>query len=73
MLKTIGTSARVRLEELLERKVFLSLFVKVKPGWREDASFLNTVDWRSMVGNEAVLVSDQTVAKKARKSAGKNN
>jgi len=73
MLKTIGTSARVRLEELLERKVFLSLFVKVKPGWREDASFLNTVDWRSMIGAEEVLGSDQTVAKKARKSAGKTN
>jgi GTPase Era involved in 16S rRNA processing len=37
---------------MLDRKVFLSLFVKVKPGWREDPSFLNTVDWRSMVGSE---------------------
>ena len=52
MLKTIGTAARLELERLLERKVFLSLFVKVKPNWREDPSFLDAVDWRSMVGSE---------------------
>jgi GTP-binding protein Era len=52
MLKKIGTDARLNLEKLLGRKVFLTLFVKVKPNWREDPSFLNTVDWRSMVGSE---------------------
>ena len=52
MLKKIGTEARENLEKLVGRKVFLSLFVKVKPNWREDPSFLNTVDWRSMVGSE---------------------
>jgi GTP-binding protein Era len=52
MLKKIGTEARLELERLLERKVFLTLFVKVKPNWREDASFLDAVDWRSMVGSE---------------------
>jgi GTP-binding protein Era len=53
MLKKIGTSARIRLEELVQRKVFLSLFVAVKPNWREDASFLDTVDWRTMLGSES--------------------
>ncbi len=52
MLKKIGTAARLELERLLQRKVFLSLFVKVKPNWREDPSFLDAVDWRSMVGSE---------------------
>ena len=52
MLKKIGTEARLKLESLLGRKVFLSLFVKVKPNWREDSSFLDAVDWRSMVGSE---------------------
>ena len=53
MLKQIGSAAREDLELLLERKVFLSLFVKVKPKWREDPSFLNAIDWRSMVGSES--------------------
>jgi GTP-binding protein Era len=52
VLKNIGSEARKQLEQRLERKVFLSLFVKVKPNWREDPSFLNTVDWRSMLGSE---------------------
>ncbi|MBV9760105.1 MAG: GTPase Era [Acidobacteriaceae bacterium] len=50
MLKKIGSEARQELERILERKVFLSLFVKVKPDWRQDASFLDAVDWRSMIG-----------------------
>jgi GTPase len=45
-LKEIGTSARVDLERLLGRKVFLELFVKVKPGWRESAAFVEELDWR---------------------------
>jgi GTP-binding protein Era len=35
MLKQIGMSARRELETLLEKKVHLSLFVKVKPDWQE--------------------------------------
>jgi GTPase len=54
MLKKIGTEAREQLERRLGRKVFLSLFVKVKPNWREDPSFLDAVDWRSMIGSEDV-------------------
>jgi GTP-binding protein Era len=52
MLKKIGTEARRELEQRLDRKVFLSLFVKVKPNWREDPSFVSAVDWRSMVVSE---------------------
>ena len=51
-LKKIGTGARHRLESLLEHKVFLSLFVKVKPNWREDPSFLHAIDWRAMIGSD---------------------
>lgn len=36
MLKKIGSEARAEIEALLERKVFLGLFVKVVEGWTED-------------------------------------
>ena len=52
MLKKIGSEAREKLQRLLGTKIFLSLFVKVKPHWREDPAFLNDVDWRSMIGSE---------------------
>ncbi len=34
-LKGVGKAARLEIEDLLGRKVFLSLFVKVKEGWRD--------------------------------------
>jgi len=52
MLKRIGTLARQEMELLLGRKIFLELFVKVRPKWRENPTFLNAIDWRSMVGIE---------------------
>ncbi len=36
MLKQIGSDARVAIETMLERKVFLRTFVKVIQGWTED-------------------------------------
>lgn len=36
MIKKIGTVARKDIEEFLQQKVFLELFVKVKPKWREN-------------------------------------
>lgn len=46
-LKEIGTAARLELERLLGKKVFLELFVKVKPGWRESSGFVEDLDWRT--------------------------
>jgi GTPase len=40
-LKEIGTLARVDIEKLLGRHVFLSLFVKVREHWRDDERTLN--------------------------------
>ncbi|MBL7708205.1 MAG: KH domain-containing protein, partial [Chitinophagaceae bacterium] len=36
MIKKIGTAARQDIEAFLQQKVFLELFVKVKPKWREN-------------------------------------
>jgi GTP-binding protein Era len=46
MLKKIGTNARHELERILGTKVYLELFVKVQPGWRESRRFLEEQDWR---------------------------
>jgi len=35
-LKRIGTEARQELEKLMEAKVFLELWVKVRSGWADD-------------------------------------
>jgi GTPase len=45
-LKEMGTAARFELEGLLGKKVYLELFVKVKPGWRESVAFVDELDWR---------------------------
>lgn len=53
MLKRIGTLAREEIARLLNRKVFLELYVKVRPRWRQDKRFLNELDWRlTMAGSE---------------------
>ena len=44
MVKSIGTAARLDLEEFLERRVYLELHVRVEPGWREDRAVLATLD-----------------------------
>ncbi|HRF19430.1 MAG TPA: KH domain-containing protein, partial [Chitinophagaceae bacterium] len=36
MIKKIGMAARKDIEGFLQQKVFLELFVKVKPKWREN-------------------------------------
>jgi GTPase len=46
MLKTIGTEARLELEAMLGRKIFLELFVKVRPDWRDQAAIVRELDWR---------------------------
>jgi GTPase len=35
-IKDLGTKARIEIEKFLNRKVFLELFVKVRPKWRDN-------------------------------------
>jgi len=46
MLKRIGTAARLQIEKMIGTRVFLELFVKVQPGWRESRDFVEDLDWR---------------------------
>jgi GTP-binding protein Era len=51
-LKRIGTMARLDIENMLGKKVFLEIFVKVRENWRESPEFLSQLDWRTMAGGE---------------------
>ena len=42
VLKRIGTEARVELERLLDTKVFLELWVRVRSGWADDDAHLRS-------------------------------
>jgi GTP-binding protein Era len=46
MLKKIGTEARKELESILGAKIYLGLFVKVAPDWRENPQKVRELDWR---------------------------
>jgi GTP-binding protein Era len=65
MLKKIGTAARVQIERMLRTKVFLELYVKARPGWRDSRSFVEELDWRRQLqhrmeeqGTPAIGVAD---------------
>ncbi len=45
MLKQIGEDARIDMEKLLDRKVFLQLWVKVKEGWSDDERALRQLGY----------------------------
>ncbi len=40
MIKKIGSAARVEIEKFIDQKVFLELFVKVRPHWRDNDLYL---------------------------------
>lgn len=39
-LKKVATAARIDMEKFFEKKVFLQVYVKVEPGWRENRRML---------------------------------
>ena len=49
MLKRIGTGARLQIEKMLGNKVYLELFVKVRPDWRNSREFVDRLDWRRQI------------------------
>lgn len=47
LLKKIGTEARLELEKIVDKKVFLSLEVKVEKDWRKKQNSLNNFGYKS--------------------------
>jgi len=72
MLKKIGTSARLRIERMLGTKVFLELYVKVQPGWRDARGFVEELDWRRQLENVTGLpvMSERTAGQAGDRRAG---
>jgi GTP-binding protein Era len=58
-LKKIGTAARLQIERLLNTKVFLELFVKVRAGWRDSRDFVEETDWRTKLQNMSMSERDE--------------
>jgi GTP-binding protein Era len=46
MLKEIGSQARDRLQKLIDGEVYLKLFVKVEPKWRQSRMLLAELGYR---------------------------
>ena len=51
-LKEIGTEARLELEKLFPPKVYLELYVKVQPHWRDNNAVIAELDYRGEGGSE---------------------
>jgi GTP-binding protein Era len=60
MLKKIGTEARKELESLLGMKVFLGLFVKVAPDWRENPQRVRELDWHFQLEGLSAAQAEQS-------------
>jgi GTPase len=60
-LKKIGTAARLQIERLLHTKVFLELFVKMRPNWRDSRRFVEETDWRRQLERVSAAEHDEAL------------
>ncbi len=59
-LREVGRQARQDLERLLDRKVYLETWVKVREGWSDDERALQSLGYgESGVGNRALGIADR--------------
>ena len=63
MLKRIGTAARLQIERMLGTKVFLELYVKVEPGWRDSRPFVEELDWRRQLEHRMLEQDPEQIEK----------
>ena len=57
-MKAIGTKARKQLEARFGKKVYLELFVKVQPRWRDRPGFIASLDFRNIAGGDEEDITD---------------
>ena len=49
MIKEIGIRARKDIEKYFNKKIYLELFVKVIPKWRDKEKFLNMIGYKDFL------------------------
>ena len=49
----------VQIQGLLNTKVFLELFVKVRAGWRDSRDFVQETDWRTQLQNMSMAEQNE--------------
>ncbi len=59
-MKKIGTQARKDIESILGAHIFLELFVKVQPNWRQNAVLVRQLDWHRQLEALGEMQSEQT-------------
>ncbi len=59
-IKKIGTLARREIESILGAHVFLELFVKVQPNWRQNATLVHQLDWHRQLEQLAKIEQEET-------------
>jgi len=59
-MKKIGTQARKEIETILGAHIFLELFVKVQPNWRQNAVLVRQLDWHRQLEQLGELQQEQT-------------
>ena len=59
-MKKIGTQARKEIETILGAHIFLELFVKVQPNWRQNAVLVRQLDWHRQLEQLGEMQQEQT-------------
>jgi len=59
-MKKIGTLARKEIEAVLDAHVFLELFVKVQPNWRQNPALVRQMDWRRQLEQLSEMQQEQS-------------
>ncbi|HXA78360.1 MAG TPA: GTPase Era [Candidatus Acidoferrales bacterium] len=59
-MKNIGTLARKDIESVLGAHIFLELFVKVQPNWRQNAVLVRQLDWHRQLDALGEMQSEQS-------------
>lgn len=59
-IKKIGTLARKEIESILGAHVFLELFIKVQPNWRQSAALVRQLDWHRQLEQLGEMQKEET-------------